>query len=48
MNLDVPSIRKEAERKTFYYQGTSICNKLPSTLKTETYILRFKRSYKVL
>ena len=47
-SLVVPSIRKEAARKTFNYQGTQIYSKLPTTLKTETSILRFKTSCKAL
>ena len=47
-NLVVPPIRTEAARKTFFYQGTQIYNKLPITLKTETSILRFKTSFKTL
>ena len=47
-NLVVPPIRTEAARKTFFYQGTHIYNKLPTTLKTETYVLRFKTSFKAL
>ena len=47
-NLVIPPIRTEAARKTFYYQGTEIYNKLPTKLKTETSILRFKTSYKGL
>ena len=43
-NLVVPPIITEAARKTFYYQGTQIYNKLPTKLKTDTSILRFKTS----
>ena len=48
VNLVVPPIRTEAARKTFFYQGTQIYNKLPTTLKTETSILRFKTSFEAL
>ena len=48
VNFVVSPTRTEAARKTFYYQGTLISNKLPTTLKTETSILRFKMSYKAL
>ena len=45
VNLVVPPIRTEAARKTFYYQGSRIYNKLPTTFKTEAAsILRFKTS----
>ena len=48
VNLVVPPIRTEAARKIFFYQGTQIYNKLPTTLKTETSILRFKTSFEAL
>ena len=47
-NLVVPPLRTEVARKTFYYQGTQIYNKLPITIQTEIPILRFKTSYKAL
>ena len=47
-NLVVPPIRTEAARKTLFHQGTQIYNKLPTTLKRETSILRFKTSFKAL
>ena len=48
VNLVVPPIRTEAARKTFYYQGTQIYNNLPTTLKTEASVVRFKMRYKAL
>ena len=46
VNLVVPPIRTEAARKTFFYQGTQIYNKLPTTLETETLFLGLKRALK--
>ena len=41
-NLAVPPMRIEVARKTFYYQGAQIYNKLLITIQTEISILRFK------
>ena len=46
VNLDVLPIRIEEARMTVYYQGNQIYNKLPTALKIETCVLRFKTSYK--
>jgi hypothetical protein len=41
-----PKIRTETGKKTFAYQGAIILNKLPSDLKRESSLLRFKSSWK--
>ena len=47
MNIALPKIRTESEKKTFAYQGAILFNKLPSDLKTEKSLLRFKSGCKV-
>ena len=46
VNLSLPKVKTEAGRKSFAYQGTIILNKLPSDLKTEQSLLRFKNTCK--
>ena len=47
MNVALPKIRTEYGKKTFAYQGAILFNKLPSDLKTEKSLLRFKSGCKV-
>ena len=47
MNVALPKIRTESGKKTFAYQGAILFNKLPSDLKTEKSLLRFKSGCKV-
>ena len=42
-NLLLPKVRTEAGRKSFLFQGSKLCNKLPDALKQEQSIMNFKR-----
>ena len=48
INIALPKIKTESGRKTFAYQGAILFNKLPSDLKTEQSLLRFKSGCKSL
>ena len=47
-NHRVPRIRTKTDRKTFSYQGEQSFNSLPSELKNESSIGRFKKKCNVL
>ena len=41
-SLLLPRVKSEAGRKTFAFKGVKIFNEVPSSLKSETSMLKFK------